>query len=970
MTRSLRLLTGLIFVALALGSTERVLSQAAMPSADQLEMLGNLTPEQREQIMRQITGGGSSGQSSTSSSSKDDQRTEERSRMSRDAQLEAERRLRGTEEDEEREPLIPVFKAEDSLAIEVDFRKPETETPQLPLQPGTLPSQANAPLLPNNAATPNHPAPEVSREPKVELTAEERERLKSLIDLVRSRNPYQLSKEGVLTLPGFAGIPLAGLTEVQATLRLKVEPALRDLDVRLTRLPLKKLGTAALKPFGYDLFEHAPSTFAPVNNVPVPADYIVGPGDELNVQLYGNQNRSLKLTVGRDGRVDFPELGPVNVGGQRFSSVQASIESRVERQMIGVRASVSMGDTRSIRVFVLGEARVPGSYTVSGLGTMTSALFAAGGVKRIGSLRNVQLKRQGAVVAHLDLYDLLIRGDTSDDAKLLSGDVIFIPPVARTVTVDGEVQRQAIYELRNEQSVAEVIALAGGLTAEADATRVTLTHLDTNRHRTALHVDLAETARPAGAQVGNGDLLHVARLRPTLDAGVMVQGHVYRAGVVAYRDGLRLSEVIPSVDDLRPNADLHYVLIRRELSPDRRVAVLSADLSAALNAPGSDRDVQLMPRDRITVFDLESGRDRVIKPLVDELRLQSNIVSPTELVRVDGRVKVPGEYPLEPGMKVSDLIRAGGGLADAAYGGKAELTRYTVSGGESRQTELISVDLTAAQSGDPASDVVLQPFDALSIKEVPEWGEQETVSLKGEVRFPGRYAIKRGETLNSVIARAGGLTAYAFAEGSVFTREDLKKREQEQLDVLAARLQNDLATLALQGAAANQSQAGTALSVGQSLLAQVKTSKAVGRLVIDLPQAMRASTGANTDILLRNGDQLIVPRYQQEVTVIGEVQNATSHLYRSELNRNDYIDMSGGATRRADRERIYVVRANGSVVSSESKRWFRSGTQTVRPGDTVVVPLDTQRIPALPFWQAVTQIIYNLAISAAAVNSF
>jgi len=206
-----------------------------------------------------------------------------------------------------------------------------------------------------------------------------------------------------------------------------------------------------------------------MTNVPVPSDYVVGPDDELSVQLYGSQNRTLRLIVGRDGRVSFPELGPISVAGQRFNDVRASIESRVERQLIGVRASVSMGDTRSIRVFVLGEARRPGTYTISSLATMTSALYAAGGIKPIGSMRQIQLKRRGTLVRTLDLYDLLIRGDTTDDNKLEQGDVIFVPPVGSTVSAAGELHRPAIYEIKNESSVADLVALAGGLTPQADS---------------------------------------------------------------------------------------------------------------------------------------------------------------------------------------------------------------------------------------------------------------------------------------------------------------------------------------------------------------------------------------------------------------------------------------------------------------------------------------------------------------------
>jgi len=444
---------------------------------------------------------------------------------------------------------------------------------------------------------------------------------------------------------------MAGLSEQLATVRLGVVPALRDLFIRVTKLPLTKVGTTALKPFGYDMFDREISTFAPATNVPVPSDYVVGPGDQLEVQLYGNRNASLQLTVGRDGRVNFPEIGPISVGGQTFSSVKAELEARIEREIIGTHGSVTMGETRSIRVFVLGDAKRPGTYTISGLGTISAALFAAGGVQPIGSLRNIQLKRRGQLVRKLDLYDMLIRGNTTDDAKLLPGDVIFVPPVGPTVTIDGEVHRPAIYETRNGNSVADAIQLAGGLTPEADTAKVELTRIDPGLHRVVLQVDLSEGGGRSEL-VRNGDVLQISRLRPTLDAGVLVQGHVFTPGAFAYQPGMRLTDVIRTVDDLRPNADLHYILIRRELPPDRRVTVISADLDAALREPGSAADVRLLPRDRLMVFDLQSSRDRVIQPLLDDLKLQSNIGLPDEVVRIDGYANVPGQYPLEDGMTV------------------------------------------------------------------------------------------------------------------------------------------------------------------------------------------------------------------------------------------------------------------------------------------------------------------------------
>jgi protein involved in polysaccharide export with SLBB domain len=812
------------------------------------------------------------------------------------------------------------------------------------------------------------PGCDLSQPTRPELTDEEKKRRQDLIDLIRARNPYQLSRDGTLLLPGFAPIPLAGLTEQLATLRMGVEPALRDLFIRVTKLPLTRLGSNALKPFGYDLFDRPISTFAPATNVPVPANYVIGSGDELIVQLYGAKNTTLRLSVARDGHVNIPELGPVNVAGLTFPDAQALLQSRIERQMVGVRANVTMGETRSIRVFVLGDAKQPGTYTISGLGTITSALFAAGGVLPIGSLRKIELKRRGALVRRLDLYDMLIRGDTTDDAKLLSGDVIFIPPIGPTVGVDGEVHRPAIYEIRSESTVADVVQLAGGLTPEADTGKLALTRIDANLRRVVLQVDLSSAVGKLEG-VRNGDMLRVARLRPSLDAGIVVQGHVFTPGAFAYRGGMRLTDVLHSVDDLKPNADLHYILIRRELPPDRRITVLSADLAAALKAPDSDANVPLLARDRITVFDLQSSRDRVIQPLLDDLKLQSNINLPDEVVRIDGRANVPGQYPFESGMTVRDLIRAGGGLSDDAYGGSAELTRYQVVHGESRVTELIKIDLAAVLHGDPAANVHLQPFDTLSIKEVEAWTDQETITLRGQVKFPGRYSVKPGETLKSVLLRAGGLTQFAFPEGSAFTRKELREREQRELDMLATRMQNDIAFVALQGSVANQSGAASALAAGNSLLSQLRSTKAVGRLVINVPAILRSPAGSSYDVVLRDGDELIVPKAQQQVTVIGEVQTVTSHLYRPGLSRDGYIALSGGLTARADSGRIYVVRADGSVVSPQGSRWFSKSSTDIEPGDTIVVPLNAEHIPPLPFWQAVTQIIYNVAVAFLAVHS-
>jgi polysaccharide export outer membrane protein len=905
--------------------------------ADAATAFGDLSPEQQQALLQQLTGTASDGSVPRRAG---DNRAGTSTRDS--AARSSASRAAGTEPEAE----SPLLQSGDTVLVDLAIRRAPTGS-----APPATAAANTPPVLP----------------PEIELTGSERADAEKLMAEVHQRNPYVLDPDGAVLLPGFRPVTLAGLSEPQAAELLGAHPALAKLQVKVTRLPLKRWGVAALRPFGYELFANASSTFAPVTDVPVPADYLVGPGDELDVQLYGAQNRSLRLVVSRDGRINLPQLGPVSVAGRRFSEVREEVERRVARQLVGVNASLSMGEVRAIQVFVMGEARAPGAYTISGLGTMTSALFASGGVTPIASLRTIQLMRQGTTVRRLDLYDLLLHGDTSNDVKLIPGDVIFIPTVGPQVSVYGEVRRPAIYELKGSETVSAVVGMSGGLSAEADPGAVTLARIDENHRRVMLNVDLANgTSAAQGSR--NGDVLYVARLRPTLDSGVVLQGHVYRPGNFAWHDGLRLSEVLPAVDELKPDADQHYILIRRELPPDRRIAVLSADLAAALRAPGSAADLPLEPRDRLTVFDLSSDRERIIAPLMQELAVQGGFDRPTEQVSVTGRVKVPGLYPLEPHMRVTDLIRAGGTLDAAAYGGVAELSRYAVENGQVRRAQVIQVDLAAALRGEPQADLELQPYDGLYVKEVSGWSKQEQVTLTGEVRFPGTYPIRSGETLRSVIERAGGLTELAFASGSVFTREDLQLREQQQLDRMAERLKSDLATMSLMAARANQNGAQQTYTLGQTLLDQLKSAKAVGRLVIDLDAVLRAAPGSPADVVLRDHDTLVIPRLNQEVTVLGEVQNVTSHLYTPGYSRDQYIDLSGGLTRGADRRHIYVVRANGSVIADTS-RWRSSGTPEMLPGDTVVVPLNTDRMPQLTLWQSATQILYNIAIAAAAVHS-
>jgi len=808
--------------------------------------------------------------------------------------------------------------------------------------------------------------------PREDLSPEETADLESdpALQLVTGSNFYELDSSGVLALPGLPSIPLLGLTGKSIEERLAAEPALKVFDVTVSLLDVRAGAAEALEPFGYDFFEPSSTTggFEPVKTGPVPPDYVLGPGDSVRIQLFGTLNDVYEVEVSRDGTLNLPELGPITVAGLPYSEFRDDLYRRVKETLIGTQVSVSMGQLRTIRVFILGDSKRPGSYVVSSLSTISGALYYSGGISNIGSLRNIQLKRGGRIVSRLDLYDLLLRGDTSGDARVQPGDVIFVPPIGKTVGVGGAVRRPAIYELSNESTVKDVIGLAGGLKPVAFPAASRIERINNEDRRIVVSLDV-ESAEGAKSRVMDGDTVFVPEVLAKLDRAVELVGHVHRPGAYQLRAGMRLTDLLPSADYLLPGADTGYVLIRRE-TDENRVSVVSASLAAAWSDPASPENRILKARDTVHVFSLAFGRQRVIRPVLDELKLQSSANNPYREVSISGSVKAPGDYPLEPDMRISDLLRAGGYLSEEAYTLRAELARYMVLDGEYRAGQVVDVDLEAILRGDEAADLILAEHDNLRVSKIPQWDALWSVRLEGEVRFPGLYRIRQGETLRQVLERAGGLTDAAFPEGAIFLRESLRKREQEQIDALARRVEADLTQLSLETLDTTGAQT---LETGKSLLRQLRDMQAVGRLVIDLEQLSARASGTElvNDVELRDGDRLLVPKQAQEVTVIGETQQNTSHLFQPGISRDDYIEMSGGLTRRADKKLIYVVRASGAVVTGSRSRWFgRGGDQDIRPGDTIVVPLETDRIRPLTFWTNVTQILYQGAIAVAAVHSF
>ncbi|MFL0809462.1 MAG: SLBB domain-containing protein [Agarilytica sp.] len=712
-----------------------------------------------------------------------------------------------------------------------------------------------------------------------------------------------------------------------------------------------------LKLFGYDIFQYGPDAFAPAGDIPIPANYVLGPGDSLVIQLYGKDNATHALTLDREGNVQFPGIGPVSLAGLSYQDMQHKISEIVSQQMIGVKSSVTMGALRTIRIFVLGEAQVPGSYVIGSLSTMTNAIFTSGGITKIGSLRNVQLKRNGEVVTRLDLYDLLLNGDTSKDSRLLPGDVIFIPPIGKTVGVSGQVKRPAIYELKNEKSVEDAIELAGGLLPTAYVPASRIERITGAGEKTLVNLDVS-TVRGRSFKIQDADVIQIFSTLDTMRDIVKLDGHVKRPGGFAWRENMRFTDIVPNADDLLPNPDIVVGLIQREEKVTRKIQVRIFSPRLAFADPAGSEDPKLMPRDTVTMFEYTSDRAAILQSLINKLKIQSSFDQRTQVVRVFGSVRFPGEYPLSStGMKVKDLINLAGGLTESALGSGAEITRYDLS--DDRQRIDLRIDLDLA-----IENPILKPGDTLRVKQIPQWTIRESVEITGEVNYPGVYDIIPGESLLDVIERAGGLTPHGYPEGAIFSREELRILELDRLENLKVQIEADIA-------AANIEQSQTSSGIDQAetsqILENIDKTQALGRMVIDLPAIIRKPR--TYDFELTDGDRLEIPRFKPSVTVVGEIQHPTSHFFNDKLNVSDYIDMSGGTKQNADKKRIYVVKANGRVYSPSSSSWFRARSKSLEPGDTIIIPIDTDRVDSLTMWSSVTQIMYQAALGVAAISS-
>ena len=649
--------------------------------------------------------------------------------------------------------------------------------------------------------------------------------------------------------------------------------------------------------YGENLFENVPTTFAPVDRVPVTADYVLGPGDELLIRAWGQIDLDVHARIDRNGAIYIPKVGNLNVAGLRYSQLLDFLKSHIGRIYQNFDLNVTMGELRSIDVFVVGQARRPGRYTVSSLSTLANAVFASGGPSPSGSMRHIQLKRGSTVIADFDLYDLLIKGDKSKDVLLQPEDVIYFAPIGAQVAMGGQVNNPAIYELKTEASLGDVLQLAGGLGTTAYGGKVYVEQIKNRQDRSIEEIKL--DASGLALLLKDGDVLNFSPISPRFVNSVTLRGNVASPGRYPWHEGMRISDLIPNRE----------FLITREYWNQQN----------AIN------------------LQMQEGRTRLSGELNDVRR---------------NAPEINWDYAVVQRMSSQDL-----------------------------STELVPFNLgKAVLEHQDSSNLVLQPGDIVTIfsqadLRVPREQQTKLVRLEGEFVSAGIYRAQPAQGLRALVAQAGGLASSAYLYAAVFTRESTRIQQQERLDMVISQMERDLARQAAQssqnartGDEANASRA--ALEAQRASLDKLRQLKADGRIVLNL-HPDDTNLDAIPDIPLEDGDQFYVPSRPIVVSVVGDVYNQGSFIQRPGKTVSRYLRDAGGPTRNADKGRIFVVRANGAVVSKDAASGFWSGgfeSMVMMPGDAVVVPEQLNPGAAWRNFKDFAQILFDFGLAAAAVK--
>lgn len=774
---------------------------------------------------------------------------------------------------------------------------------------------------------------------------------------------------------------------------------------------LARASTGQLLPiFGRDLFQRAPSTFAPADEIPVTADYVVGPGDEVLVRLWGPETLNSQLTVDTAGSIYIPKVGAIHVAGLRFEDLQHTISTEVNRVYRNYKISVSLGHLRSIQVYVVGEARRPGAYTISSLSSVLNALFVSGGPDAQGSLRRIQVRRAGQTLPEFDLYDLVLSGDQSKDIRLQSGDTIFIPPVGPQAALAGSVRHPAIYELKDKSTVEDLLTLAGGFSAVGVTTDLRLERIESDHTRQAMNITLNSMGRDT--LLHDGDVLYTEHISNAYQKSVTIRGNLANPGRFAWREGMRLSDIIPDRKSLLtsdywrernllgvPTPLFEPGVLRGPLDRDGLPSNLRRDQSLYGGAESrtnqspdgseADRNAPLDATDT-SAYSLGSsgyGNNSALTALsaaaaADSVARQgSNVSSSSGQGSQDGNRPSSSTLPLPlssqvPGengqLRQKNQIRIPAPEIDWSYAVIERLDPKTL------HSTLVPFNLgKLVEDHDASQNLELQPGDIVTILSqndigVPIDAQTKYVRLEGEFVSSGIYSVMPGETLEELVQRAGGFSPKAYLYGSNFTRESARVFQQQRLDEYISTLSTDLERAAAVRAASSSTGIldPNSLNEQRSLISQLRAMRATGRVVLEfLPES--SGLASVPRIPLENGDVFRVPSKPNTVSVVGAVYGQNVYLYNPDRKLDDYIALAGEPNRVADRKHAFIIRADGSVYSRERAQGVLSNhfdSARIYPGDAIVIPEKLIKPTALRTLLDYSQILSSFGIAAAAIE--
>ncbi len=798
--------------------------------------------------------------------------------------------------------------------------------------------------------------------------------------------------------------------------------------------------------FGADLFRYVPTTFTPIEQIPVTPDYVIGAGDVLRIRVWGQINFNADVRVDRSGSIYLPQVGTIHVAGLPFSSLDQHLRTEIGRVYRNFDLTVDVGQTRSIQVYVVGQARRPGAYTVSALSTLVNALFSSGGPSSQGSLRDIQLKRNGQAVTHFDLYDLLVNGDKSKDVQLQPGDVIFIPPAGPQVALTGSVRRPGIYELLDDKTtIQQLLSYAGGTSAVAADARISVDRIAGGHAREAMEV--AFNATGLGTTLRDGDVLRVLSIPAKYEKTVTLRGNTANPGRFAWHEGMKLSELIPDKSSLitrdyywrraqlglptpefqpyvsgpvqyqpaRP-VDLQsrqayqewQIQNRFQQLPNGQYAVIApspGQLQEQSGQPGQAKSAaEQYPYSQGSVYMQHEQQYTGLLPPTQGTNTQSGGSDVFQNQNLQQQQQQSSSNPSQyqsPNEAINTAQIAGSG----SLSGRRVVTQNTASAvrkndvtlsapeidwdyaviermdPQTLRTSLVPFNLgKLVLEHDPSQDLTLQPGDVVTVfsqadLRVPLERQTKFVRLEGEFVGSGIYSVKPGETLRQLVARAGGLMPGAYLYGSEFTRESTRVLQQQRLDeyVQTVELETQRGVLAGTSSAASAQDVASAQAAqgsARDLLSRLHQLRATGRIVLRIrPDA----TGVDSlpDMPLEDGDVFVVPPRPSTVNVVGAVYDQNSFLFTPQRRVGDYLKLAGGPNRDADKKHMFIIRADGSVVSRTVNSGLWGNTfeaARIYPGDTIVVPEKTFRPTLLRGILDWSQLFSQLALGAAAIS--